>query len=352
MLLTWLVFIAAIVLEILGSYMSVVGLSSKSSLVLIILAISLDFSKVITASVLYKNWKELNFSFKLFLVPTTLFLMVITSYGAYAYLLQEFSKTTANGEQMAVQIASLEEESKKLNTRKMEIDSQIAAVPPELITQKRRLNAMFEKELVYINERTIQLDREIPSLKLNKMSDNLQAGTLGSLAKAWGTTTDQAAKIIALMMVFVIDPLAIVLLMVGNFLQIKHENQKNKKQLDSLSDEEEENIDDNWISQQIIPTSHPLAQKARDILERHKKIIGKHAFDDDVNNVELPTKNNPNPQGLIYSGKFPNTYVRRINDIVIQADAKGGLPEVISELNRVKNIIKNPPSGATWSNIL
>jgi Flp pilus assembly protein TadB len=350
MLLTGLVFIAAIVLEILGSFMSVVGLSSKSSLVLIILAISLDFSKVITASVLYKNWKELNFSFKLFLVPTTLFLMVITSYGAYAYLLQEFSKTTATGEQMAVQISSLEEESNKLNTRKKEIDSQIAAVDPSLVTQKRRLNTMFEKELVYINERTIQLDREIPALKLNKMSDNLQAGTLGSLAKAWGTTTEEASRIIALMMVFVIDPLAIVLLMVGNFLQIKNEKEKIKK-LASVS-EEEENIDDNWISQQIIPTSHPLAQKARDILERHKKIVGKNAFDDEINNVELPTQNNPNPQGLIYSGKLPNTYVRKINDIVIQADTKGGLPEIINELNRVKNILKNPPPGATWSNIL
>jgi hypothetical protein len=350
MLLTGLVFIAAIVLEILGSFMSVVGLSSKSSLVLIILAISLDFSKVINASVLYKNWKELNFSFKLFLVPTTLFLMVITSYGAYAYLLQEFSKTTATGEQMAVQISSLEEESNKLNTRKKEIDSQIAAVDPSLVTQKRRLNTMFEKELVYINERTIQLDREIPALKLNKMSDNLQAGTLGSLAKAWGTTTEEASRIIALMMVFVIDPLAIVLLMVGNFLQIKNEKEKIKKLASVL--EEEENIDDNWISQQIIPTSHPLAQKARDILERHKKIVGKNAFDDEINNVELPTQNNPNPQGLIYSGKLPNTYVRKINDIVIQADIKGGLPEIINELNRVKNILKNPPPGATWSNIL
>jgi hypothetical protein len=116
--------------------------------------------------------------------------------------------------------------------------------------------------------------------------------------------------------------------------------------------EEEENIDDHWISQQIIPTSHPLAQKARDIVERHKKIVGESAFNDEVNNVLLPTKNNPNQQGLIYSGKLPNTYVRKINDIVIQADAKGGYSEIVNELNRVKNILKNPPSGATWSNIL
>lgn len=80
---------------------------------------------------------------------------------------------------------------------------------------------MFEKELTYINERSIQLDREMPELKSSMMSDNLQAGTLGSLAKAWNMTTEQTARIIALMMVLVIDPLAIVMLMVGNFLQMK-----------------------------------------------------------------------------------------------------------------------------------
>lgn len=224
MLLTPLVFIAAITLEVLGSYMSVVGLSSKSSLVLIILAIALDFSKIVIASVIYKNWKHLNFMFKMFLVPTTVFLMVITSYGAYAYLLQEFGKTTANGEQISVKLEALETESKKLAARKKEIDTQIADVSPMFVTQKKRLGDMFAKELEYLNQRTIELDREIPVVRSSQMSDNLSAGTLGSLAKAWGTTPDQTAKIIALMMVIVIDPLAIVMLMVGNFLQIKRQD--------------------------------------------------------------------------------------------------------------------------------
>ena len=226
MLLTPLVFVAAITLEVLGSYMSVVGLSSKSSLILIVLAIALDFSKIVVASVLYKNWKDLNVLFKTFLLPTTIFLMVITSYGAYAYLLQEFGKTTANGEQISTKLALLEAESIKVNSRKQEIDAQISSVDPAFVTQKRRLNNMFAKELEYLNNRSIELDKEIPQLKASQMSDNLQAGTLGSLAKSWGTTPDQTAKIIALMMVVVIDPLAIVMLTVGNFLLAKKEEEK------------------------------------------------------------------------------------------------------------------------------
>lgn len=230
MLLTQLVFVAALTLEVLGSYMSVVGLSSKSSLVLIVLAISLDFSKIVIASVIYKNWKTLNLMFKFFLVPSTIFLMIITSYGSYAYLLQEFGKTTANGEQISIKLNELESERQKLNLRKKEIDNQVANVNPTFVTQKKRLTEMFAKELDYVNSRAIELDKEIPNLKSNKMSDNLSSGTLGSLAKAWGTTPDQTAKILALMMVLVIDPLAIVMLMVGNFLQIKKETdfEKNK----------------------------------------------------------------------------------------------------------------------------
>ena len=49
-----LVFVAALTLEVLGAYMAVVGLSSKSSVLLVVLAISLDFAKIVIASVLYK----------------------------------------------------------------------------------------------------------------------------------------------------------------------------------------------------------------------------------------------------------------------------------------------------------
>lgn len=234
MLLTPLVFVAAITLEVLGSYMSVIGLSSKSSIILIVLAIALDFSKIVVASVLYKNWKDLNFLFKSFLVPTTVFLMVITSYGAYAYLLQEFGKTTANGEQISARLNLLESEALKVNARKKEIDAQIANVEPAYVTQKRRLNNMFAKELEYLNSRIIELDKEIPQLKSSQMSDNLQAGTLGSLAKSWGTTPDQTAKILALMMVIVIDPLAIVMLTVGNFLLAKREEEKLVKKQEQI----------------------------------------------------------------------------------------------------------------------
>jgi hypothetical protein len=46
--------------------------------------------------------------------------MSITSYGSYAYLLQEFSKTTLKQEQIISKLESLEKESAKLLARKQE----------------------------------------------------------------------------------------------------------------------------------------------------------------------------------------------------------------------------------------
>ena len=224
-----LVFVAALTLEVLGAYMAVVGLSSKSSVLLVVLAISLDFAKIVIASVLYKYWKELNWLFKIYLIPTLLFLMSITSYGSYAYLLQEFSKTTLKQEQIISKLESLEKESAKLLTRKQDIDQQISTVSPTYVTQKKRLTDMFSKELNGINERLGELDKTIPETKELMLKNQTETGTLMSLAKSWGTTPDQTAKILALMMVLVIDPLAIILLMVGTFLAERRKEEKLRK---------------------------------------------------------------------------------------------------------------------------
>ena len=69
MVFIWLVFGAALALELLGSYVSILGLSKNASYILVALAITLDFSKIIIATVLYKQWVNLhNFSLSLFLI--------------------------------------------------------------------------------------------------------------------------------------------------------------------------------------------------------------------------------------------------------------------------------------------
>ncbi len=275
MFLTSLVFISAIILEALGSYISVVGISFKTGIFLTILAITLDFCKVIMASVLYKNWKSLNIGFKLFLVPSTLFLMCITSFGAYSYLLQEFSKTSKGQEQSQIVIASMEEQKIKLQKRKEEIDAQITAIKPEFVTQKRRTTEMFKTELDDINTRLMNIDKDLPAKKIALLEDNTTGGTLVSLANAWGKTPLETSKILALMITLVIDPLAIVMLMVASFLQAKHTEKKESlvpqvaeveiKQED-VKKEKKINLDE-----KIKVEEKPINNKAKDLSSHWEK---------------------------------------------------------------------------------
>lgn len=214
----FLVYAAALTLETLGSYISVVGLAAKTGPILIFLAITLDFSKVMIASVLYKKWKDLHLLLRFILVPALVFLVAVTSTGTYAYLIQEFGKTTAGTEQQKVVIDNLKIQKEKLEKRKQEIDTQISQLPSESVNQRRKLTELFSKESTYINERLIALDKQLPEAQLKIMQDSGSTGTLGSIASAYNVSPEQVAKIVAFFIVLVIDPLAIVLLTVANFL--------------------------------------------------------------------------------------------------------------------------------------
>lgn len=229
MFFTILVLAAALVLEGLGSYISVVGLASKASPIIIFLAISLDFSKIMIATVLYKKWKDIHLLLRTFLIPALMFLMMVTSSGTYAFLLQEFSKTTAGQEQLTAKVDLLNKEKTKLELRKKEIDGQIAQLPPSSVLQRKRMTDLFSDEITHINGRIIELDKEIPQSTLAVMEGAGHTGTLGSIAKAYGTTAEQINKIIAFLIVLVVDPLAIVLLTVANFLM--DQRRKDRKTL-------------------------------------------------------------------------------------------------------------------------
>lgn len=227
MFFTLLVYIAALTLESLGSYISVVGLAAKTGPILVFLAITLDFAKIMIASVLYKQWRQVHTVLKIVLVPVLILLVTVTSTGTYAYIMKEFGKTTENSEHQKVYISQLKDEQSKLENRKREIDEQVSSVNANSVTAKRRLTDMFSGELKQINERLTQLGSVIPAEQQKLIQVNENTGTLGALAENYNVSPETVTKIVALLIAFMVDPLAIVLLTVANFLS---EQQKKKKE--------------------------------------------------------------------------------------------------------------------------
>lgn len=106
---------------------------------------------------------------------------------------------------------------------------------------------------------------------------------------------------------------------------------------------------DNVAAHHIVPATHKDAQQARLILIKYYGIDG---FNNAINGVYLPDYRETNPQSIVHSGKHPDTYVKKINDIITIADQIGGKQQVEIELNKVRVLLKNSPPGTDWSKVL
>lgn len=233
-----LVLVSAFLIEGIGTYVSVVGLSSlfAANPVIIVLAIALDVGKVVTVSFLYKYWKKVNLLMKTYMTIAAIVLMGITSAGAFGYLSAQFQKAIATTNESGVVITALTDEQERLQKRKEEIDAQIAKLPDNMVAGRRALMKQFGPEVERINTRLVTIDAELPKLKVETLHKNVEVGPIIYIAEAFGTTPEQAVKWVIMIIIFVFDPLAIALLLAGNYLllMLKQERAETKAKINEM----------------------------------------------------------------------------------------------------------------------
>ena len=215
-----LTFFAAFLIESIGTYVSVVGLSAlfSSNPVVMVLAVALDIGKLITVAFLYKHWGKMNLVMKGYMLIAAAILMLITSAGAGGYLSQQFQGAILNTKESDIRVTALKEEKSKLEARKIAIDNQIANLPANTVKGRTKLMAEFKTEIERVNNRVIEIDKELPDLLVSKAGADSHVGPILYVAEAFNTTVENAVKYVILLIIFVFDPLAIVLIIGGNFL--------------------------------------------------------------------------------------------------------------------------------------
>ena len=220
MLFTILVLVTALFIEGIGTYISILGLSAlfAGSPVVITMAVALDVGKVVAVSFIYKNWEKISLLMKTYMSIAAVVLMIITSAGVFGYLSGEFQKAIAGNNQQTVVITALEEERSRLQARKQEIDAQIANLPANFVNSRVRLMNQFRDETRRINDRLAKIDEELPKLKVDIIGQSVKIGPIIYIAEAFGTSPEKAVKWVIFVIIFVFDPLAIALLIAGNFL--------------------------------------------------------------------------------------------------------------------------------------
>lgn len=225
-----------------AAYFSVFGLSqlfAGASLAIIIMASILEIGKIVTTSLLQRYWSVLNNGIKYYLVSCVIILMLITSGGIYGFLSNAYQKTANKLEIHEGELLVLENKKNSFD----EIKKQKISRREQLInlrerqeiridsakTNKVRIRA--EKSIDDANVEINKLDKDIDVLSdsintyntniLNIKSSSSVASEIGPLKYLSELTGKPMASVVnwfILLLIFVFDPLAVMLVIVANKL--------------------------------------------------------------------------------------------------------------------------------------
>ena len=239
-----------------AAFYSVSGLSklfAGASFEVIIMAGSLEFSKLVIASLLYQYWDTINKWLRTYLTIAAVTLVLITSMGIYGFLSAAYQETY---QKLVVQqneiefldnkaqfyeddVTRYDQELERIsaniatlsNARSQQIQvrdtSVVGGVRTTISTSELRL-AQGRIEVEENNRKAVQAKREVAAdslqniklkiLDLQNQSDTVgELGPLQYLSGLTGTPMDKIINWLLLVIIFVFDPLAISLVVAANF---------------------------------------------------------------------------------------------------------------------------------------
>ena len=202
-----------------AAFFSIYGLAqifAGSFWPVVIMASSLEIGKLVSASYVYRFWKDITFLMKTYLITAILVLMLITSAGIFGFLSSAYQIDTLSLRDIESQIVLLEEEKGELRERKKQIDDNIAAINVNYITKRMELIDKLSPETNRINNRIPAVTAEIFKLKSTKIQEESHVGPIIYIAKVFEVDSDDATKWMILLIIFAFDPLAVALTLATN----------------------------------------------------------------------------------------------------------------------------------------
>ena len=263
----FLIALSALSVSASAAFYSVNGLSklfAGAEFAVILMAGSLEFAKLVTASLLYQYWSVINKTLRIYLSIATFILVLITSMGIYGFLSAAYQETAATSGNIDAKIDLVEtkrdniksqlvvynEEKTSINNAVSELRTGLAnnvirytdaegnVVTTTSSSTRRALEKQLEQaidrqdvintKVDELNEKLFDYENEI--VEISTSSD--VAGELGPLKYLSGLTgipMDEIINYLLLTIIFVFDPLAISLVIAANyaFEQLKPKTKEN-----------------------------------------------------------------------------------------------------------------------------
>jgi len=206
-----------------AAFFSVYGLSkvfAGAALSVIFMAGSLEFSKLVAVSFLFRYWKRTSGLLKTYLTIGVVTLVLITSAGIFGFLSNAYQGATINFEKETTillykedRLSQLQEDKKYL---KDELEFAIGELPDNYITAKRKLRADYNPKVLEVNEEILDIKQEIGDLKTALIETGVDVGPAIYLARAFETDVDTVVKFFIFILIFVFDPLAVAMVIAAN----------------------------------------------------------------------------------------------------------------------------------------
>ena len=245
MILAYLTLLTALAISGVAAYYSIIGLIaifSASVIPIAVMGVVLETGKLVTAAWLYHYWKKVNVLLKTYLISAVFVLMFITSMGIFGFLSKAHIEQTSVSADNTLQIES--------------IDSQITRQRTDIDRAEKQLTLLDDALEKYVELGAItkglnarkdqQGERDALTTTINDATDNIatltqtkyelrtkqneliaEVGPIKYIAElAYGNsdtnTLEEAVRWVILILVWVFDPLAVLLLISAN-ISIKEE---------------------------------------------------------------------------------------------------------------------------------
>lgn len=245
----YLLFLTALSLSATAAYYSIMGLVAifaAAAIPIFVMGSLLEASKLVVASWLYRNWKEIPILLKSYFSVALVVLMLLTSMGIFGYLSKAHLDQAVPSGDVQAKLALIDE---KIKTEKENINAsrkELSQLDAQVDTTISRTTEASGTDRAIAIRRGQQKDRnrilnEIGQAQAKIAKYNEERAPIASevrkveaevgpikyiAALIYGDTADQnllesAVRIVILLIVFVFDPLAVLMLVAANLEMVK-----------------------------------------------------------------------------------------------------------------------------------
>jgi hypothetical protein len=248
---TYLLFAVALSLSALAAYYAVMGLIAIFAAAVVPIALMgslLEASKLVVASWLYRNWKEIPALMKSYFVGALIVLMLLTSMGIFGFLSKAHldqaiptgdvqSKLALIDEKIKTEKENINANRKELTQLDAQVDQTIArtddakgterAISVRRAQQKDRSRILNEigvaqAKIAKYNEERAPIASEVRKVEAEVGPIKYIAALIyGDESANDVTMLEKAVRIVTILIVIVFDPLAVLLLIAANW-NLKH----------------------------------------------------------------------------------------------------------------------------------